>query len=68
MRISVICDTRVAETSFIPGMILVELRWLARLYAGLLDPLLCFFWQGFDEEKFKKIVKIKEERGARVGR
>lgn len=24
--------------------------------------------KGFDVEKFKKIVKIKEERGARVGR
>ena len=26
------------------------------------------FAQGFDAEKVKKIVKIKEERGARVGR
>ena len=24
--------------------------------------------QGFNDEKFKKIVKMKEERGARVGR
>lgn len=24
--------------------------------------------QGFDDDKFKKVLKIKEERGARVGR